>query len=210
MNTKEFIEKSKSVHGDKYDYSKSEYVSSSVKVCIICPEHGEFYMLPYNHMAGHGCRKCESESRYLTTSEYIERAKKVYGNTYDYSKTVYKGIKELITVTCPDHGDFSVLPYYHLKGRSCPVCNNRVFNNEVFIEKARRIHGNKYDYSKVEYKKANEKVCIICPEHGEIWQTPQKHLDGCGCKKCSMPNCDLTTEQFIEKAKEVHGDKYDY
>ena len=79
----------------------------------------------------------------------------------------------------------------------------------TFIEKARKVHGNKYDYSKVEYHNNHEKVCIICPEHGEFWQTPKNHLKGCNCPKCSNVY-KMSNEEWIEKAREIHGDKYDY
>ena len=85
---------------------------------------------------------------------------------------------------------------------------------EEFILKARQIHGWKYDYSKVEYLNNRTPVCIICPEHGEFWQTPSLHLRTNGCKKCtSSENGDkrkLKKNDFIKKAKEIHGDKYDY
>ena len=81
---------------------------------------------------------------------------------------------------------------------------------EEFIAKAREVHGDKYDYSKVEYLNASTKVCIICPEHGEFWQTPNAHLSRHGCAKCSSPNYGMTTEKFIEKSREIYGDKYIY
>ena len=85
---------------------------------------------------------------------------------------------------------------------------------EKFIKKARNRHGNKYDYSKVEYRGSKEKVCIICPKHGEFWQYPQDHVRGNNCPLCANENRGskqrLTKEEFIKKAQEVHGDKYDY
>lgn len=87
-------------------------------------------------------------------------------------------------------------------------------NTEEFIESAKNIHGNKYDYSKVEYKRNDKKVCIICSKHGEFWQTPKSHLRGAGCPKCYEErrgeNRQYSLEDFIAKAKSVHGDKYDY
>ena len=80
---------------------------------------------------------------------------------------------------------------------------------EDFIAKARAVHGNKYDYFKVEYKGSKKKVCIICPTHGEFWQTPSVHLQGCGCKDCRDDSYRLTTEEFIIKAQSVWGDKFD-
>jgi hypothetical protein len=78
-----------------------------------------------------------------------------------------------------------------------------------FIQKAKAIHGNKYDYSKVEYTHNNVEVCIICPEHGEFWQKPRLHLSGCGCPICTGKK-KMRTIDFIKRAKQVHGDKYDY
>ena len=84
---------------------------------------------------------------------------------------------------------------------------------EEFIKKARKIHGNKYDYSKVIYVNNRTKVCIICPIHGEFWQTPTNHLKGQGCYKCSkisMGNKQRITENDLrERLEKVFGDKYD-
>ena len=86
--------------------------------------------------------------------------------------------------------------------------------NEIFIEKAKKVHGDKYDYSKVEYVNAYTKVCIICPIHGEFWQTPSGHLHNGGCKLCGTlarsKKRVLNNEIFIEKSKQIHGGKYDY
>ena len=85
--------------------------------------------------------------------------------------------------------------------------------NNIFIEKARQIHNDKYDYSKVNYVNSRTKVCIICPTHGEFWQTPHNHLKGYGCAECGKEKSHLpkiTTEDFISKSKERHGNKYDY
>lgn len=79
---------------------------------------------------------------------------------------------------------------------------------EEFIKKAKKIHGDKYDYSKIEYKSAKEKVCIICAEHGEFEQIARNHLQGQGCPMCGG-RVKLTAKDFIKKAKEVHGNKYD-
>jgi very-short-patch-repair endonuclease len=87
-------------------------------------------------------------------------------------------------------------------------------STEEFIKKARKVHGDKYDYSKVKYVNNYTKVCIICPIHGEFLQNPNSHLQGFGCKKCGNINTKekqiLGKEKFLKKAKEVHGDKYDY
>jgi superfamily II DNA or RNA helicase len=148
-------------------------------------------------------------SRKLTTEEFIKRAKEVHGDKYDYSKVEYKSAKEKVCIICPLHGEFWQIPSNHLHGYGCPKCSGKNRTTEDFIAEARKIHGDKYDYSKVEYVNTKTKVCIICPEHGEFWQNPCDHLIGKGCPKCSGVN-KSNTEEFVKKAKEIHGDKYDY
>ena len=212
-NTEEFIAKARKIHGDKYDYSKVEYVNSKTPVTIICPEHGEFKQLPSMHLNGRGCKICAIKRivapRVIPFETFIETATKRYGGKYDYSKVQYKNATTKVCIVCPEHGEFWQLPYHHMMGHKCPVCAGKNKTTENFIAEARKIHGDKYDYSKVEYKNATSKVCIICPEHGEFWQTPAMHLTGRGCLECG--GCKrLTNEKFIERARKVHGDKYDY
>lgn len=83
-------------------------------------------------------------------------------------------------------------------------------NTEEFIIKSRVVHGMKYDYSKVVYINCSTKIIIICPNHGEFKQTPNYHLSGEGCRKCQYDNLRLNTNDFITKAKLIHGDKYNY
>ena len=194
--TKElFIEKAKSVHGNKYDYSKVEYVDSKTKVYIICPKHGEFLQEPSSHLNGCGCPECAVENNSLktkyTTEEFLQKVKSIHGDKYDYSKVIYNGCDEKVTVVCPKHGEFKIRARNLINGIGCRMCGlekraeSRLSTTEDFIEKARTIHGSKYDYSKVEYIDAKTKVCIICPEHGEFWQTPNDHLSNAhGCRIC--------------------------
>ena len=214
-----FIQKAKEVHDNKYDYSKVEYKGSQTKVCIICPEHGEFWQTPASHIRGYCCPKCANFNRgshkRWSLEEFIQKAKEVHGDKYDYSKTNYVNNNTPVCIVCPEHGEFWQLPLIHIFHKSgCPKCAGRDLNTEEIIKLFKEKHGNKYDYSKVEYVKMHTKVCIICPEHGEFWQTPSKHLLGQGCPKCgkisSSNKQKMTTEEFIEKARKVHGDKYDY
>lgn len=219
ITTEEFIEKAKKIHGDKYDYSKVEYVNSQTKVCIICPEHGEFWQIPNSHLLGFGCAKCAKkklgETFKKTTEQFIEEANIVHNGKYDYSKTDYKGKDAKVCIICPNHGEFWQTPHNHLNGAGCPKCKYENFSEkykdttETFIEKARLVHGSKYDYSKVEYIDSHTKVCIICPEHGEFWQKPNNHIHGWGCAKCSG-QYKKTTEQFIEESKNLYPEKYTY
>lgn len=219
LTTEDFIERAKKVHGNKYDYSKVEYVSSQKKVCIICPEHGEFWQIPNSHLLGFGCAKCAKkklgETFKKTTEQFVEEANIVHNGKYDYSKTDYKGKDAKVCIICPEHGEFWQTPHNHLNGAGCPKCKYKNFSEkrkdttESFIEKAKLVHGDKYDYSKVNYVDSHTKVCIICPEHGEFWQKPNNHIHGWGCAKCSGM-AKKTTEQFIEESKSLYPEKYTY
>jgi hypothetical protein len=210
LTTKEFIERAKEIHGEKYDYSKVNYKNNRSKVTIICKKHGEFLQNSSNHLRGQSCPKCNIDSKKLTTEKFIEKAKEIHGDKYDYSKVNYKNNKTKVTIICKKHGEFLQTPNSHLRGQSCPGCSgSKKLTTEKFIERAKEIHGDKYDYSKVNYKNNCSKVTIICKKHGEFLQTPNSHLSGCGCLSCSGKE-KLTTEKFIERAKEIHGDKYDY
>ena len=219
LTTEEFIKKAREVHGDKYDYSKVEYVNTRTKLCIVCPEHGEFLQWPSDHLRGHECPQCGKvkniQSRQKKIDLFIEEAKEVHGDKYDYSKVEYVNTMTKVRIVCPEHGEFLQRPLNHLNGQGCPQCVGREkLNNKEFIKRAREVHGDKYDYSKVNYVNNRTKVTIICPEHGEFLQRPSGHLSGKGCKKCSIDsNADSsrkTKEWFIEEAQKVHGDKYDY
>ena len=207
MDTKNFIEKARQIHGDKYNYSKVNYINSVTKVCIICPEHGEFWQLPYNHLKGCGCNKC-SIKKNTYNNIFFERSKKLYNDYYDYSKVDYINNHTKVCIICPKHGEFWITPNSFWKGKGCPICHGHKMDTGSFIEKAKQIHGDKYDYSKVEYISSATKVCIICPEHGEFLITPNRHLQGQGCGKCV--GLGMSQAEFIEKAKQIHGDKYDY
>ena len=126
--TEIFIEKAKKLHGDKCDYSKVNYVNSRTKVTIICSKHGEFLQTPNHHLKGTGCPKCgiingRNKCR-CTLEEFIEKAKKVHGDKYNYSKVNYVNTYTKVTITCPKHGEFLQSPKSHLKGRGCPMCNS--------------------------------------------------------------------------------------
>lgn len=208
-NKESFIAKCREVYGDLYDYSKVEYIHSKEKVCVICPKHGEFWVTPNNHMRGSRCPACYGTPR-KTTEQFIKEAKKIHGNKYDYSKVKYDGTDVKVCIVCSEHGEFWQTPYSHLKGCQCPVCSKvQRITQDIFIKRCTEIHHGRYDYSKVNFEHVKKKVCIICPEHGDYWQKAGIHLRGYGCPICGGSQ-QLTTEKFIEKARLVHGHKYDY
>ena len=219
-NIKKFIEKAREVHGDKYDYSKAVYINAKTKICIICPEHGEFWQTPDKHIQGHNCIYCNNKVK-PTLEEYILKANKKHNDKYDYSKTIYKNKNSKICIICHEkdengieHGEFWQNAHNHLNGDGCPKCSKKYrYSTDEFIEKAREVHGDKYDYSKVEYINSKTKICIICNKksaknktHGEFWQTPYHHLYGNGCPKCNQSKLEGETIRFLDE----HNIKYIY
>jgi hypothetical protein len=224
LNNENFIVKAKNRHGNKYDYSLSEYNGGKLKIKIICPIHGIFNQLPFNHIAGNGCPKCSkletSNKIRMSQEDFIKRVKSIHLNKYDYSLVVYKGIYIKIKIICPIHGEFIQIPNSHLMGRGCPKCGSMIvskklsYKKEDFVNKANIIHNNKYDYSLVVYKGIYTKIKIICLIHGEFDQIPHVHLNGSGCPYCKgvsiSKKLTKSYEDFVKEAKKIHNNKYDY
>ena len=214
--TEEWIKKAKIKHGEnKYDYTEVNYINSNTDVIIKCnvPGHGIFKQTPHHHSdRGDGCPKC-SNTYQPTTEEWIEKAKSVHGETYDYTKVNYINNNTDVIIMCKVHGIFKQTPYNHSnQGCGCPKCaGNYQPTTEEWIKKAKIKHGeNKYDYTEVNYINAITEVIIICNVHGIFKQLPVVHeWHGCGCPKCGN-SYQPTTEEWIEKAKSVHGETYDY
>jgi len=189
LTTEEFIEKSKRIHGNKYDYSLVEYKNNHTKVKIICSEHGIFEQTPKKHFTGQNCPNC-SINKKSNSINFIKKSKDIHGDKYNYSLVVYMNAKSKVHIICPIHGVFSQKPNDHLSGFGCKKCgtdktNKKLLSNKnEFINKSKKIHGDKYDYSLVNYINAKTKVKILCSKHGIFEQTPQIHLRGCGCPIC--------------------------
>ena len=121
-----FIEKAINIHGYTYDYSLVQYVNTMTKVCIICPEHGEFSQTPNNHLSGIGCPVCANKKR--TNNSFIEKAIEVHGHKYNYSAVQYVNKQTKVKIICPEHGVFEQVPSNHLTGHSCPGCAKTGFD----------------------------------------------------------------------------------
>jgi hypothetical protein len=218
----QFIKDAIAMHGNKFDYSKVVYISNADPVIIICPNHGEFLQTPKSHLrkSNNGCRQCSyfirSSNRKLSKEQFIEKSIKVHGNKYDYSSVKYLTSQTPVEIICLLHGSFWQTPISHYyNGSGCINCSSiHRLSTEEFIEKATYKHGDKYDYSLVEYNHSTENVCIVCRLHGKFWQKASNHLSGNGCFKCSrITSVDkkrLTTDIFIERARQIYNDLYDY
>lgn len=151
-----------------------------------------------------GMKPPGSGRKAMTTEEFVGRARGVHGDRYDYSMTRYVNSTEKVVIGCPVHGPFEQLPLKHLQGRGCPhpecVAKKKAaamarraaegrpgkLDKNTFVARARAVHGDFYDYSRVEYRNTKTKVEIVCPVHGSFFQTPEKHMAGSGCPS---PEC---------------------
>jgi hypothetical protein len=211
LTTETFIQKARAKHGDRFDYSKVNYVNNTSKVEIVCKVHGDFLQRPGCHLSGKGCLKCKRQKPCLTTEQFIERAMAVHGTRYDYSSVNYSHNKSNVKIICKDHGVFLQNYYIHLKGAGCPSCSgNKPLNTKKFIDRSRLMHGDRFGYSLVDYVNNETKVKIICEHHGVFLQAPRDHLIGKFCPKCRYDAKKSNTEEFIDRSRLTHGDRYDY
>ena len=190
-----FIKKANKKHGDKYDYSKVDIEKE--KITIICKKHGEFKEKPKYHLAGNGCPICgleeRAKSQAKTTEQFIEEAKKIHGDKYDYSKVDYKNNKEEVIVICPEHGEFLIIPVKLLEGQGCPKHVGRDRTTEEAIADIERKYPGVYDFSKFNYVNAATKSILVCKKHNQIVECSYKELMSFDRKCCrkewqSKPN----------------------
>jgi hypothetical protein len=207
LTQQEFLDISKEVHGDKYDYSKSAYTGSNSKLIITCLIHGDWQVAARNHLRGNGCQRCANQAKANLVSEkckkeFVVNANKIHNNFYSYEKFIYEKSSIKSTITCPLHGDFLQSGTAHLSGSGCRECGIISYSTpkrekaaQTFIERAKKVHGNVYDYSETVYIKSRIKVLIKCRKHGQYEQYPVGHLSGMGCPLCGH---ERTTQAHIE------------
>ena len=182
----DFLRRATETHQGRYEYDESSYTKSSDRLRVKCEEHGWFEQIATSHLAGQGCPRC-ARNVPLATEEFIEQARKVHGDKYDYSITKYDRSHTEIKYKCATHGVVSQSVSNHLQGWGCAKCSpSYKKTTETFIGRAREVHGDKYDYSLVDYKTSTDKVKIICKEHGEFEQVSNYHLGGSNCPKCAL------------------------
>ena len=227
LTTVEWVEKAKIKHGSRYDYTEVDYKNGTTPVKIICPEHGPFFQTPHAHARQSGGGRCPEcavstmrKGPQITTEDWVARAVKKFGDSFDYSEVDYVNANQEVRIGCPEHGIFLQTPKIHLMGRvvGCPECRKdrdkrKSYTTEQWIERARGKHGDRYDYTEVEYVNSYTKVKIRCKEHGIFLQTPNSHISGNNCPSCARRRAGgkrKTTEQWIATAKAKHGNKFEY
>jgi hypothetical protein len=205
LNFEDFINQSKTHHGDKYDYSRSVYVNAKTKIEIICPSHGSFYQIPDSHKKC-GCPKCGSQlaasKQKLEKDEVIAQFIEIHGHKYDYSLVDYKNNSSLLTIICKVHGEFHLSAHKHKNGRGCQECGKserldkfkkvmsgkpspKRLSYDDFLLRATSKHNGKYSYEpNLNFLGSKSLVSIICPEHGKFERVAEKHLIGRGCPHC--------------------------
>lgn len=212
MTKEEFIRKAKQIHGNKYDYSKVEYINSHTKVCIICPKHGKFLQLPHSHLFGSGCPECGRIKR-TSKNTFIEKAKEVHGNKYDYSKVEYINKNTKVCIICPIHGEFWQRPHNHIQGKQgCPECGKKYAKEwrkndyNIFLKTSKERFGNIYSFPNIdkEYENSHSKITIKCNKCGnEFIKIACDHITSPngGCKHCYFSKSKAEEEigDFISK-----------
>ena len=201
MTTEDFIKKAKEIHGDKYDYSKVEYVNPKTNVCIICSKHGEFWQKPYNHLSGSGCPECIRHT--WTTEDFIKKAKEIHGDKYDYSKVEFINTRTKVCIICHDLdrngkeiGEFWQLPLEHLNGHKYER-ERKGINEECWEERTCPICGNIFKTRK-KHKK------ITCSEQCRLKyiQLHKEEIDS-----IRIPKILLAKQKYTEKEKEAIREK---
>lgn len=197
LSSAEFIDKCNIVHNNFYDYSKTTFIEHRKNVQIICPDHGEFSQRAMDHITGTRCPYCAGVGR-QSAMDFYNNAIKVHGNTYTYDLSTYTRTNKLVSIFCSIHGEFKQFPYSHLRGAGCATCVGYNRTTESFIEELRCVHGEKYDYSKVEYTGAVNKISIGCSKHGYFEQSASAHLRGAGCRKCSKCGTSNQSNEWLD------------
>lgn len=223
----EFFEKVKNKFGNTYDLSLVDYKNNRTPVTIICSIHGQFDIRPETFLKSpKGCPKC-SKQKNIPKETLIENLNTLLqrfdGTIFiDLDKTIFRtGLTSSdLWFKCSnkDHPSFCTsYDSIRISKYGCPLCGNsiqtqkRSMSYEEFLSKAKEIHGDKYIYSPDSFKNSSSVVSILCPTHGTFLCTPSRHINRKdGCRKCFLLSQRDTLDSFINKAKTVHGDKYDY
>lgn len=199
-----FLVKAKEIHGNKYDYSLTAYVASkkSVKIrCLTC--NNVFEQIPNAHLTGRGCYNCKWNDKKHSFDKFVALAREKHGNLYEY--TTYFGVNHKINIKCNNcQNFFEQTARAHLRGNGCPLCNNAGSSPlfaQNFIQRAKLVHGEKFDYSQSIYLHSQGKIQIRCKNCDlTFWQTPVGHLRGRGCWSCSFKKSSSDLEnQWLDK-----------
>ena len=208
FTAEQFIERASEVHKNFYSYPGIVYHNNRTPIDIVCPVHGVFKQTPAAHMQGVGCPPCGNLRKSHSQVSFLEAAKGVHGDLYDYSRVEYKGSGRKITITCKKHGDFQLRASNHLTGQGCPTCAKEQNTARKWRDishfrlLAEKTHGTRYCYDNTVYKGTGAKLSIVCEKHGEFTQKAGGHLLGRGCPVCAK-RCSGGEKALLEFIREI-------
>ena len=207
----EFIKKAQKKHNNLYSYEfVDNYENTYSSIKILCSIHGIFEQKVVAHLRGQGCWFCgvekRSKTQKLKEEDVLNKIKDIFGESLDYSEFIYHRFDKKSIFICKEHGKFEKHICHILNGQGCPKCGHKragikpKYSFDDFLIMAKKIHGDKYDYSLSEYSCVSEKIKIICDRHGEFWQTPQHHVyRGNGCQFCNESHGERIILEVLKK-----------
>jgi hypothetical protein len=205
----EFETDAKKIHGDnRYNYKNVIYINNKIKVSIVCNNCLiTFLQTPGQHLKGNGCRNCYNIKKTNTPQLFIAKSILIHGNKYNYDKTIYTGVNNLLIINCSIHGNFEQSANSHLKGRGCRVCwiKKISLNQKQFIDRAYKLHNDKYLYTNTLYTNSHASIIITCKIHGDFTQVANDHLKGAGCLKCAKYNYSKSQIIWLELISKMNN-----
>jgi len=225
--TSSFIKAAVATHGLIYDYSKVSYINSVTKVIITCPIHGDFLKNPSTHLSGTGCTKCGNMKKgqypkLKTLTQFKSDVLKKRNDIIFLPISHYSGVNEEITVSCVEHGEFTISAGKLLKLKNPCIECAKIYQSNIhkkidtknWIERVSLVHKYKYTYNYAKYTLADASIIITCPKHGNFEQFASNHLSGQGCPKCGheLRSSKIRTsrDEFIVRANKIHNSKFKY
>lgn len=205
MNTltrEEMILYFEDVHLGRYVYDSLFYVNNKTKIKIRCRVHGIFEQSAYYHSKGHGCAQCNHDGRLEKQDVVFNQFREVHGDRYDYSKSVYNGMAEKITIRCRKHGTFEQKAQNHLNGSGCKQCyleekeQERLERKQKLFSWFKLLFNGRYTYKEDEYQREDVKIRVYCTLHGYFEVTPRLHKSGSCCPTCKE---DKSFKQIIKQ-----------
>ena len=219
-----FLERATAMYPE-YDFSKAIYKNREVYVTVSCPVHGDFKIRPRTLLSGekgqkpHGCWRCNNlippYKRGLTLETFKRRMYELYGDKYAFLWSDFNNKQSLIRFTCKEHGEQLRSVTGLLDGKGCAYCNGKFYPPD-WIENARAVHGEKYEYDESRPPRiTTDYIRYKCPVHG--WQESRYecHVNqGCGCALCAGTLTKLSAEKrkqrWIERCRKKFNDRFDY
>ncbi len=196
-----FVKNALKKYGNKFDYSKVDYIDSQSKIIIVCKKHGDFLKTPAKHLFHkHSCPSCAkegySEAVKISKIDFMKKAKSIHGDKYNYIKTTIGRMSDKIEIYCNLHKQYFIQQQsVHLDGRiGCKEClrkikedYNHTIYKENFIQSFVKKFGDNYDFSQVKYINNTTPVIVKCIKHNIEFLQVNRNISrsiSCSCPQC--------------------------